>query len=671
MKQLTRTGMTAPELDLSPSEPAFGGKWLRVAQAIWLVLTLLVAGLYVWVVSIWINERSFWENSWLDVPFGILMPVGYFSIALLIIVRKSNDRMTLLTSLMLIFLGPYLISGANVTIAQQPGWESLNHFLLGVGGGVFLLFLLIFPDGHFTSPWIRWLYGSITIAYILSVFFSSEIYVGLSAGVILITIISGVAVQIYRYVRISSVVQRQQTKWIVLGSLGPVLVILYWILIIVPGVNTPPADLIPFYIHQSILAGLALLFPVSLVFSIFRYHLWEIDLLINRTLVYGALTFATIAFYVVVVGVLGNLLRLGNSNFIAFLTTGLVAILFQPLRERLQTWVNRLMYGERDDPVSVLSRLGEELEHTGSPEDALTSIVETVAQTLKLPYVAIELGENKEIAASFGVAKSEVIRLPMQYQAEPSGYLIVASRAPGEAFTGLDYRLLENIARQAGAVAHAARLTANLRLSYHRLVTAREEERRRIRRDLHDGLGPTLASLTLRVDAVRNVLRTDPAKAERLLDDLKKQTQGTIQDIRALVYQLRPPALDEFGLLGTIQNFIDKQTAARPRLYLHAPDALPQLSAALEVAVYHIVMEGLNNVLRHADADMATVRILQQGEDLLVEIEDDGVGFAGGFSAGVGLTSMRERAGELGGSFHILPCQKGAHIRAALPLVKE
>lgn len=671
MNQSTRTSPITAERDLSQSETSFDGRWLRIAQAIWLVLTLLVAGLYIWAVRIWITESGYSESSWLDVPYGILMPLGYFGIAIFIMARKPRDKMTLFTSLMLIFLGPYLISGVNITISQQPGWEILNHILLGVGGAIFLLFLLIFPDGHFVPAWIRWFYILITISYILGVFFSAEVYVGLSAGVILITIITGFFVQVYRYLHVSSPVQRQQTKWIVLGSMGPVLMILTWILLIVPGVYALPTDPIPFYLHQSIRAGLVLLFPVSLVFSIFRYRLWDIDIIINRTLVYATLTFATISLYVIVVGVFGDMLKLGDSKFIAFLTTGLVAILFQPLRERLQTWVNRLMYGERDDPVSVLSKLGEELEHTGSPEDALASIPKTVAQTLKLPYVAIELEQNKQIVASFGDPVTDVIRLPMQYQGEPSGSLIVTRRAPGESFSDLDNRLLENIARQAGAVAHAARLTANLRISYHRLVTAREEERRRMRRDLHDGLGPTLASLTLRVDAARNVLRTDPEKAEVLLDDLKKQTQNTIQDIRSMVYQLRPPALDEFGLLGTIQNFIDKQTASHPRIYLKAPGELPQLSAALEVAVYHIVMEGLNNVLRHADANKAVVKILINGEELLVEIEDDGVGFADGFSAGVGLTSMRERAEELGGSFQILPSQMGFHLRATLPIVKE
>lgn len=671
MKQPTPSVADTPELDPSPSASTLSGIWLRFAQLIWLLLTLLVVGLCGWAVQIWMREGSYWDTTWLDIPYGILMPIGYLSIAIFIFLRKPNDKMALLTSLMLVFLGPYLLSGINVTIGEQPGWEGVNRFLLGVGGGVFLLFLLIFPDGRFVPAWIRWLFGSITLLYILSVYLSSEIYAGLSAAVIILTVVSGVSIQVYRYLRVSNTIQRQQTKWIVLGGMGPAVLILYWILIVVPGIITPPANPVLFYTSQSIQTGLAWLFPVSLVFSIFRYRLWEIDTIINRTLVYGALTLATMALYVLVVGGLGHLLRLGNNNFIAFLTTGLVALLFQPLRQRLQRAVNRWMYGERDDPVAVLSRLGETLERTGSPEDALQSISETVARALKLPYVAIHLGDNAEPSASYGIPHPEGLHFPLVYQNETSGYLWVAPRAPGESFTPSDLRLLENLTHQAGAAAHAAKLTAYLRLSRQKLVTAREEERRRLRRDLHDGLGPTLASLTLRLDAARNLLKNDPEKAAQTLADLKTQNQATIQDVRALVYELRPPALDELGLVGALQSFTEGQILKNPKICLEIPESIPTLPAAVEVAAYRITLEALNNALRHANAHQVTVRIHVQADHLIVSVRDDGVGLSPQAVAGVGLHSMRERAEELGGSFEIVPSPSGVHLCARLPLVKE
>jgi len=167
------------------------------------------------------------------------------------------------------------------------------------------------------------------------------------------------------------------------------------------------------------------------------------------------------------------------------------------------------------------------------------------------------------------------------------------------------------------------------------------------------------------------VLRTDPEKAEQLIDELKKQTQGTIQDVRSLVYELRPPALDELGLVGAIRNFIDNQIASQPQVNLDVPDQLPLLPAAFEVAVYRIALEGITNSIRHAEAKTAKVSISLQETQLTVEIIDDGVGLPDDFSAGVGLASMRERAEELGGTFDLLPNQPGAHIRARLPLPEE
>jgi signal transduction histidine kinase len=374
------------------------------------------------------------------------------------------------------------------------------------------------------------------------------------------------------------------------------------------------------------------------------------------------------AMYILVVGALGNLLQVGNSTFIAFLTTGLVAILFQPIRDRLQRGVNRMMYGERDNPVSVLSKLGEALENTGSPEDALSSITKTVAMTLKLPYVAIELGENHEIAASYGIPKDEVLKLPMLYQTETSGYLVVAPRSPGESFSASENQLLENIAHQAGTAAHAAKLTADLRISHQRLVTAREEERRRIRRDLHDGLGPQLASQTLTLAAVRRLLSEDPQAADELLKEAIKHAQTATEDIRRVVYDLRPPALDDLGLDGAIRAQAQRFESDKLQIDLRVPETMPSLPAAVEVACYLIFQEALTNVVRHANADRCNISITIN-DGLELEIKDDGQGLAQDHPLGVGLNSMRQRAEELGGSFQIDSSpHAGTRIITHLPL---
>ncbi|MBM2850810.1 MAG: Two component signal transduction histidine kinase, partial [Anaerolineales bacterium] len=390
-----------------------------------------------------------------------------------------------------------------------------------------------------------------------------------------------------------------------------------------------------------------------------------------------ALTAAVAGVYVLVAGVLGVLLQARGSLVLSLLGVGLVAIVAQPVRDRLQRAVNRLMYGERDDPYAVLSRLGQRLEGTLAPEAVLPIIVETVAQTLKLPYVAIALAMTPDsaspdeafpIVAAYGSPTADPLRLPLVYQAETVGALIVGPRA-GETFSPADRRLLDDLARQAGVAAHAVRLTADLQRSRERLVTTREEERRRLRRDLHDGLGSQLAALHLRADTLRTMIPHDPAAAEAVVVELRDEIRAAIADIRRLVYELRPPALDELGLAGALRSLAAQYTSADGlRVVIDAPEPLPPLPAAVEVAAYRIAQEALTNVVRHARARTCMIR-LTLAEDLRLEIKDDGIGLPSQPHAGVGLRSMRERAAELGGTCAAeTALDGGAQVLVRLPL---
>jgi signal transduction histidine kinase len=329
------------------------------------------------------------------------------------------------------------------------------------------------------------------------------------------------------------------------------------------------------------------------------------------------------------------------------------------------------MYGERDNPYAVLSRLSQRLEATLAPEAVLPTIVETVSQALKLPYAAVALNaeEGFVVMAAYGLPKGDLLRLPLVYQGDTLGQLLLAPRAPGELFTPADRRLLDDVSHQAGVAVHAVRLTAALQHSRERLVTAREEERRRLRRNLHDGLGPALASLTMKLDAARNLLTRDLASAESLLVDAKAQTQTVITDIRRLVYDLRPPALDDLGLVSALREYVAPyNTANGLHISFEAPNSLPDLPAAVEVAVYRITLEALNNVIRHAQAQTCQVR-LAISDVLLLDIIDDGCGLEADLRAGVGLNSMRERAAELGGSCTIKPAGAvGTQVSVRLPL---
>jgi two-component system, NarL family, sensor kinase len=209
-----------------------------------------------------------------------------------------------------------------------------------------------------------------------------------------------------------------------------------------------------------------------------------------------------------------------------------------------------------------------------------------------------------------------------------------------------------------------------LQQSREKLVLAREEERRRIRRDLHDGLGPTLASQTLALDTAIDLLDSNPSAAVELLRSIKTQNQALVADIRRLVYALRPPTLDELGLQEAIEALLQQLSSHSPtRISFTArPDSFEFLPAAVEVAVYRMVQEGVNNVLRHAQAALCAVTCRREGGWLILTIQDDGRGISPGARGGVGMLSMRERVEELGGTLAIAPVEpSGTLITARLP----
>src|SRR5215203_6085926 len=430
------------------------------------------------------------------------------------------------------------------------------------------------------------------------------------------------------------------------------------------------------YITGNYVPVITLLFvPVFTFIAILRYHLYDIDVVINRTLVYGALSACVIGIYVLAVVALGALFQAQGNFATSLLATALVAVLFQPLRMRLQRGVNRLMYGERDDPYAVLSRLGRSLEATLAPDTVLPTLVETIAQALKLPYAAILLkeGEGFRTAAAYGSPRGEPETLPLVYQREELGRLVLSPRAPGEGFSDADRRLLEDLARQAEVAVHAVRLTSDLQHSRERLVATREEERRRLRRDLHDGLGAQLAGLNVQAGTLRRLIPRDPDTADEVVVELRDELRSAIVDIRRLVYDLRPPALDDLGLVEALRRLAERygSEGEQLRVSVEAPEDLPGLPAAVEVAVYRITQEALTNVARHARARTSVVR-LAVNEDVALEIVDDGVGIPAERSAGVGLSSMHERASELGGSCVVQSIPKrGTQVLVRLPLPKE
>ena len=618
----------------------------------------------------------------LDVVFASV----YIVVAALIFWRKSSDRQALFVSLALLLFGtatqPYAL---HALVAAYPSWglpvDSL-HFL---GSASFSLFLYLFPDGRFVPRWTRWV-ALVWIAWLFPRYWfpdwppsgSGTGLAWLNLVVWLSALGAAVYSQVYRFRKISNRVQRQQSKWVVFGiamGLAAFLTVNIVVSAIAP-VPTSAGELTTLMVGAALMNSALLLIPLSIGIAILRHQLFDIDVLINRTLVYGALIVIVTGLYMILVGMVGVLFQSMDNSFLVILATGLIAVLFQPLRDRLQRGVNRLMYGERDDPYAVLSRLSQRLEATLAPEAVLPTIVETVKESLNLPYVAIALkqGEAFAVVASSGTLVNDTLRLPLVYQNEKIGQLLLAPRAPGETFSPADRRLLDDLAREAGVAVHAVRLTTDLQHSRARLVTTREEERRRLRRDLHDGLGPTLASLAQRLDTVRILVPRDPNAAVALLGDLTAQVKTTITDIRRLVYALRPPALDELGLVSALREHAAHYNESNGlSISMEAPERLPPLPAAVEVAAYRIVLEALTNVARHAHARTCHIHLeLREAQVLYLEVTDDGGGLPKDYHAGVGLTSMRERAMELGGECRIEPGPThGIRVVARLPLLKE
>jgi two-component system NarL family sensor kinase len=360
------------------------------------------------------------------------------------------------------------------------------------------------------------------------------------------------------------------------------------------------------------------------------------------------------------------------QNLIAF---ALIALTFLPVYRWARRGVRDLIYSQHENPYPALAQLSQRLEASPSPDAILPAIVETIAQTLKLPYVEIEAhlqdGDRSDASrlTAYGSPPrgASIQRLPLTYYDRAVGELRVAARRAGEPLSPSDLSVLRDLARQVGIALYAAQLTGDLQHTRERLVIAREAERRRIRNDLHDGLAPTLSSLLLQLGAARNLVRQEPAKAEALLNELSDDLRGATAEIRRLVYDLRPPLLDDLGLVGALKSF--KFPDPDFCFEVRAPDPLPDLPAAVEVAAYRIGSEVLHNVVKHAQASECVVDIQVADGCLALNIADNGKGMDQVFTAGVGLASMRERAAELGGSLAVCTCEGGgACVTATLPL---
>jgi two-component system, NarL family, sensor kinase len=454
--------------------------------------------------------------------------------------------------------------------------------------------------------------------------------------------------------------QRQQVKWLAYAA---VLLAVLLIAALVPVLTWDSIGLL-----RAVLVAIGLwAVYLAIGIAVVRYRLYDIDRLINRTLVYGLLTAGGVGVYVAVVKGAEWLLAEGVGLGGSLVATAVIAVSFAPARDCLQRWVDRRLYGERHDPVRALARLGERLR--GAPGgDVLAGVLQTVCETLRLPSATV-LVDNEEVAA-YGRPGPAGESIPLEHEGQPVGALVVSPRAGEQTLGVADRRVLEVLAAPVAVALHAVLLSQELQRSRERLVAAREEERRRLRRDLHDGLGPILTAVTLKADAARSVLATAPDRADALLADLRGDAKQAIGDLRRIIYDLRPAPLDELGLLGALDEQVDRFGRQGLTVTLQAPPALPVLPAAVEVAAYRIVTEALTNVARHAHASRATVTV-SVADGFCLDVQDDGTASPAnghGWRPGVGLVSMAERVAEVGGTLQAGPTPSGGRVQVSLPL---
>ena len=572
---------------------------------------------------------------------------------------------------------PLLRCVADAGGANEPFWRAVATV---VSGGWTLglmalvpLALLCFPDGRLPSRRWRWLLGAVALSG--GLWFARGVGSGVSAtvgvpgylvfapgpeadegalaavsslavGVVFVALVPAV---VLRFRRGADVVRRQ-LLWLMLA-------VLVVVVVFVLDPVLPDSDLTILPIT---------LIPLSILVAVLRHQLLDIRVVFSRSLAYVLLTGAGVGVYLGVVALLGHVLTARVALGPSVVATLVVAMAFNPVRVWLQRRIDRAVYGARQDPVRAIAEVGATVAGPG-----LDAVLPALCRVLRFPSAAIV--HRGTTLASWGDGAGGLHAVPLHHGDERLGELVVGLRYGESRLAAADERVLTLLAAPIAVAVHATALAAELARSREQTISGREEERRRLRRDLHDGLGPVLTGVALNAEAALRLVRSAPERSEQLIGELRDQTTRALGDIRRLVYDLRPPALDSLGLVGALHEYavvVSRRVDSTPlTVTLDAPEHVGDLPAAVEVAAYRIVTEALTNVTRHSNARAAVVRLAVEGGELHVAVHDDGVNVTGGWQPGVGLTSIRERAAELGGRCTIQLDRTGGRVDVHLPVL--
>ncbi len=572
---------------------------------------------------------------------------------------------------------------------------------------------LLFPDGHLPSPRWRPVAWAIAITSALwSITFAlnggsdytnanneratnpfaapASIASAVTAARIVLSFVmiglmaATVASLLIRYRR-SHGDEREQIRWLMLAGGATV----FWFILPLNHGVGGWAD----FLQGFVLA----LIPIAIGVAILKYHLYDIDLVLRKTLVFGVLAVFITAVYVAVVVGLGSLFS--DTLFLRIAATALVAVAFQPVRDRANRLANRLVFGERATPYEVLARFGERVGETYASDDVLPRIARVVAEGTGAGRsdVWLRLGDRltlaaswpvSEPAASFAIEGDELPPLdadrvaPVRHQGELLGAIAVTKRA-SEPLAAGEAELLDRLAEQAGLVLANARLTADLearlmqiakqaadlRSSRQRIVAAQDEERRRLERNIHDGAQQHLVALAVKLRLAKTALQKDPEHGRRMLGEIRGEVDAALDTLRSLALGIYPPLLEEQGIAAALAaQYLRSSLPVRMEA-----DGIGRYPIELEAAVYFCTLEALQNAAKYAHASAITISFRERGGALEFSVADDGIGFdPDSNGTGTGIQGIRDRISVFGGDAEVESSPgRGTTVRGRVPLLER
>jgi signal transduction histidine kinase len=409
--------------------------------------------------------------------------------------------------------------------------------------------------------------------------------------------------------------------------------------------------------------------PAAVAVGVLRYRLLGVEVVIRRTLQFAVLTLLVVGIYTAATAATSALVAGPTGSRVV--AAAAVALVLLPLRDRLQAWVDRLVYGARRDPLGAVRRVGASVSATSA--DPLPAVVGSVADAVRASFVAITDADGTVLAqAGTDRAGSPRLTYPLTVAGQQVGELVMCPARGESAMPAADSRVIATLIAPVAAVVHAIQLTRRLAGAHERTLAAAQQERSRIRRDLHDGLGPSLSGVALGLEAAQAALPGDTQTAADLTARMRTEIAGAVEDVRRIIDELRPAALEDVGLVQALREraaSLAARSSSGLIVEFRVAEPMPGLSEQVEIAAFRIAEEAMTNVLRHAQASRCEVR-LEAADALVVSVSDDGVGLPGQTRPdGVGLTSMRQRAAELGGCCTVEPAiPSGVIVCARFPL---